>query len=69
MNTKTTMKLDRLANQYDIPLWTLRKWASERSFPGIIKKGRSIYVDVSKFEQWFLSFEIQKFSGDQSEVN
>jgi len=69
MDNKTTMKLDSLANQFDIPLWTLRKWTSERSYPGIIKKGTSVDVNVSKFEKWFLNHEIQDRSPDEKEIN
>lgn len=59
MENCVTMRLDSLAKKYDVPLWTLRKWASNRAFPGIIKQGRSIYVNVSKFERWFLSQELE----------
>ena len=57
--SKVTMRLHSLAKKYDIPLWTLRKWASQRRFPGINKVGSSIYVNVSTFEDWFLGHEIQ----------
>jgi len=56
---KKTMKLETLSQTYDIPLWTIRKWASERRFPGIIKKGRSVYVDKGKFHDWFYKDEIK----------
>lgn len=59
MQNSITMRLGSLAKKYDVPLWTLRKWASKRSFPGIIKQGSSIYVNVSKFEKWFLSHELK----------
>jgi len=52
---KRTAQLDTLAEVYDIPLNTLRKWASKRRFPGIVKLrgARRIYVDVEKFDHWF----------------
>jgi len=58
-SNKVTMRLHSLSKKYDIPLWTLRKWASERRFPGINKIGSSIYVNVTIFEKWFLGHEIQ----------
>lgn len=53
-----TISLRGLSERFSVPLWTLRKWASERKFPGIIKKGRKIYVDISKFRTWFYKDEI-----------
>lgn len=52
------LSLRGLSERFSIPLWTLRKWAAERKFPGIIKKGRKIYVDISKFRTWFYEDEI-----------
>lgn len=46
---KETASLNTLSKMFDIPLWSLRKWASQRKFPGIIKRGKSVYVDVEKF--------------------
>ena len=52
---KRTAQLETLSEAYDIPLNTLRKWASKRRFPGIVKQrgGRRIYVDIEKFDCWF----------------
>lgn len=52
---QVTARLERVSELYDVPLWTLRKWASQRRFPGIIRKkgGRRIYVDLKKFDDWF----------------
>lgn len=52
---KQTVRLETLAAMYDIPLNTLRKWASQRRFPGILKRrgARRIYIDVEKFDHWF----------------
>ena len=52
---KRTAQLETLAEAYDVPLNTLRKWASRREFPGILKRrgARRIYVDVEKFDCWF----------------
>ena len=53
-------KLKTLSEQFDIPLWTLRKWASERRFPGIIKLGRSVKVDISLFRQWIFEHRVDR---------
>ncbi|GJM16100.1 MAG: hypothetical protein DHS20C13_14270 [Thermodesulfobacteriota bacterium] len=57
---KTTVQLKTLADIYDIPLGSLRKLASKREFPGILKrKGtRTIYVDLRKFDEWFRNAEL-----------
>jgi len=49
---KEIAKLKTVAEIFDIPLNTLRKMASERSFPGIIKLGRAVRVDIPTFRQW-----------------
>ena len=51
---KKTVRLETLSEIYDIPLLTLRKWASKRKFPGIIKRRgeRRIYVSLEKFDKW-----------------
>lgn len=54
-----TAKLITISNMFDIPLWTLRKLASARKFPGIIKKGRSLYVDIQQFREWWYKDEIK----------
>jgi len=56
-NIETT-SLRGLSERFSIPIWTLRKWAAERKFPGIIKKGRKIYVDIVKFREWLYNDEI-----------
>jgi len=53
-----TISLRGLSERFSIPLWTIRKWTSQRKFPGIIKKGRKIYVDIAKFRSWFYQDEI-----------
>lgn len=59
MLEKETNDLKGISEQFSIPLWTLRKWASERRFPGIIVVGkRRIYVDVKKFREWLYEGEI-----------
>ena len=47
-----TARLETISQIFDIPLSTLRKWASQRKFPGIIKLGRSVRVDVPVFRTW-----------------
>lgn len=58
-HTRETVRLETLSAIYDVPLKTLRKWASQRRFPGIIKhKGsRRLYVDLSRFHVWFTNSE------------
>ncbi len=55
LKLQKTARLETLSQMYDIPLWSLRKMASRREFPGIIRrKGtRRIYVDIDKFDDWF----------------
>ena len=55
MKQQQTARLETISKMYDIPLWSLRKMASRREFPGIIqRKGtRRIYVDIDKFDAWF----------------
>jgi len=52
------LSLRGLSERFSIPLWTLRKWAAERKFPGIIMRGRKIYVDIDKFREWFYEGEL-----------
>lgn len=52
---KITVRLKTLAEIFDIPLNTLRIKASQNKFPGIRRKGRSIYVDLKVFEKWWLA--------------
>lgn len=57
--TRKTVSLKTLSEMYDIKLWTLRKMASQRAFPGIIKMGRRIYVVLEVFDAWFMSHELK----------
>jgi len=50
-----TARLKTLATKFDIPINTLRVWASKGTFPGILKKGRAIYVDMEKFREWWFN--------------
>ena len=52
--------LKGISERFDIPIWTLRKWASERKFPGIIKLGRSVKVDISLFRQWIFEHRVDR---------
>ena len=54
-----------LSVKFGIPLWTLRKWASERKFPGIIKNGRRVYVDILKFRNWFYEGELERSEDEE----
>ena len=62
MKQQETVRLETLSQIFDIPLLTLRKWASNREFPGIIRiKGRRrIYVNLEKFREWWLNAEEEK---------
>ncbi len=62
-NQKETVSLNTLSQIFDIPLWTLRKYASERRFPGIIKRGRNVYVDIKKFRAWLYKGEVKIENG------
>lgn len=59
MKQKTAL-LEGLSDIYGIPLGTVRKWASDRIFPGIIRRkgARRLYVDLEKFDEWFRSGEV-----------
>lgn len=52
---RKTAQLEDVAAIYGIPLWTIRKWAANREFPGIIRRkgARRLYVDLAKFDAWF----------------
>ena len=53
-------RLETISKIFDIPLSTLRKWASERKFPGVIKLGRAVRVDVPTFREWIQSHRVDK---------
>lgn len=57
---KEIASLKTVSERFDIPLWTLRKWASERRFPGILKIGHSVRVDVATFRAWINSHRVDK---------
>lgn len=63
MIDKEITTLKGISERFDIPIWTLRKWASERKFPGIIKLGRSVKVDIPIFRQWVNSHRVDKPEG------
>lgn len=52
---RVTARLNTISEMFDIPLNTLRIWASQNKFPGIIRRGRSVYVKVDKFRDWWLT--------------
>lgn len=47
--------LKTLSEIFDMPLWTLRNWASRRIFP-LYKVNTRIYVDLSEFRTWLEHF-------------
>ncbi len=49
---RETATLKTIAEMFDMKLSTLRKWASERKFPGILKIGRAVRVDIQEFRTW-----------------
>jgi len=58
MAKQETVRLETLSEIFDIPLWTLRKWASQRKFPGIQKgRTRRVYVNLDIFRAWWNSGE------------
>lgn len=61
-NNKLTTDLKGISKMFGVPIWTLRKWASERKFPGIIKCSRRVYVDISKFRDWFYEGEVERYT-------
>jgi len=54
---------------YDIPIGTIRHWASDRKFPGITKRkgGRRIYVDPEQFDKWFRENDCNSQEGQSIE--
>lgn len=61
---RETVRLETLSEVFDIPLWTLRKWASKWAFPGIRSTpGRRIYVDLAKFRERWMSGEGSELEG------
>lgn len=63
---RKTAQLEDVAAIYGIPLWTIRKWAANREFPGIIRRkgARRLYVDLKKFDAWFRSGEVETVGED-----
>jgi len=55
---KEIANLKTVSEIFDIPLSTLRKWASERKFPGVVKLGRAVRVDIPTFRQWIQDHRI-----------
>lgn len=55
--------LKGISERFDIPIHTIRKWASERKFPGIIKLGRSIKVDIPVFRAWINEHRVDNVRG------
>lgn len=47
--------LKSLSDIFDMPLWTLRNWASKRLFP-LYKVNSRIYVDLTEFRTWLEQF-------------
>lgn len=48
-----------LSEIFSIPMWTLYGYVNKRRFPGIIKLGSRIYVNVERFRDWFLQHEVK----------
>lgn len=43
---------------FPVPLWTLRKWASQRLFPLYQPGGgKRIYVNPEEFRKWFEEYK------------
>ncbi len=53
---KITLK--SLSIMFDIPLWTLRSWASKRLFP-MYKISNRIYVDIEEFRIWQSQYYVE----------
>jgi hypothetical protein len=58
---RRTAQLEDVAAMYGIPLSTVRKWAADRIFPGLVRRkgARRLYVDLEKFDAWFRSGEVE----------
>lgn len=56
---KEFVPLKELSEIFSIPMWTLYGYVNKRRFPGIIKLGSRIYVDVERFREWFLQHEVK----------
>jgi len=57
---RETVKLKTLSRIFDIPLNSLRIYASRGDIPGVIKKGRSVYVVLDDFREWWLNKESRR---------
>ena len=55
--SKETVKLRTLSQMFDIPLSSLRIYASRGDIPGVIKRGRSVYVVLEVFRTWWMDKE------------
>jgi len=60
---KEIAKLETVAEIFDIPLNTLRKMTAARSYPGIIKLGRAVRVDIPIFRQWIQEHRVDNVRG------
>lgn len=56
---KEIVDLRGIAEMFSVPLNTLRQQAARREFPGIIKRGKRVYVILSKYREWFYNGEIK----------
>ncbi len=56
---KEFVPLKVLSEVFSIPMWTLYSYVNKRRFPGIIKLGSRIYVDLKRFRSWFLQHEVK----------
>ena len=52
INTQKYYRLEDISEIFDIPLSTLRRWASERRFP-LYKISNLIRVSLEEFEEWW----------------
>jgi len=51
------VRLEVISKRYDIPLSTLRRWASQRRFP-LYKISNRVRVSLSEFDDWVKQYRI-----------
>ncbi len=53
---KKILSLNEFSEEYQIPKATIYAWTSQRKVP-FIKKGKRLYFDREKIEEWFKTSE------------
>jgi len=53
------LTLREVSEEFNLPLGTLRLWASQRKFPLYKIRGAKIRVDRDEFQEWLKEFHVK----------